>query len=278
MFQSESIMKTILVPIDFSEACDNALNYAVEFAKQAKLKIRLLTVYDYPLMSDYPLVWIPTTAELVEEHLRRLETIREKIHKRHGDKLNVECYCEMGTVIETINSFALKHSIDLIIMGMQGGGFVSEKIIGSTTTSLMRKSPCPVLGIPMRVKFNVIEQVLLATDHEDADYTDILKPLRELILRFNAHLYVLHVIEPGVKDKIVNVAQVTRALKGIPFTEDSFAHADVVIAIDQFTHEKEIDLAVIVPRKHAFFYSLFHEAHTKKLAFHTSVPILALHE
>lgn len=271
-------MKTILVPVDFSETCDNALNYAVKFAQKAKAQLRLLNVYDYPIVSSEPLVWIPSTNELIREHLKRLESIREKICQQYGEALGVECYCEPGTVIETINAFVEAHHTDLIIMGMQGGGFVSEKIIGSTTTSLMRKAACPVLGIPKRSKFESLRQVVLATDHQAADYTKILKPLRKLIGIFDAHLFVLHVTEPTVKVSKEITTDVGRALEGIPYTIHSVAHTDIAVAIDQFVENKAIDMAVVIPRRHSFFYSLFHEANTKKLAFHTDVPLLALHE
>ena len=223
---------------------------------------------------------MPTTNELIDEHLRRLEAIREKIHQRFGEALNVTCYCETGSVIEAINAFAARHHIDLIIMGMQGGGFVSEKIIGSITTSLMRKSVCPVLGIGKKVRFGPIDEVVLATDHEEADYQGVLQPLRDLIRLFDAHLFVLYVVAPGMKLKkgIVTGVHVARALEGIPYTAHTVSHVDVAIAIEQFVEDKTVDIAVIVPRKHAFFYSLFHEAHTKKLAFHINVPLLALHE
>jgi hypothetical protein len=35
---------------------------------------------------------------------------------------------------------------------------------------------------------------------------------------------------------------------------------------------------VIIPKNHSFINSLFSTAHTKKLAFQSSVPILAAHE
>jgi nucleotide-binding universal stress UspA family protein len=273
-------MKTLLIPIDFSEACDNAVNYAVEFAKSKDLQMILLNVYDYPLVSSDPLIWVPSANELIEETLIRLQSIRDKMHKRYGEQLNVQCYCEPGTVIETINAFAKRHHADLIIMGMQGGGFVSEKIIGSITASLMRKSVCPVLGIPKRVKFHSLSQIVLGTDYDDAQYTKVLRPLKELIRLFDAHLFVLYVIEPTIETpkKIVTSASVAKGLEGIPYTAHTVVHVDFASAIDQFTEDKAIDLAVIIPRKHSFFYSLFHEENTRKLAFHTDVPLLALHE
>lgn len=273
-------MKTIVVPVDFSEASDNALEYAVEFAKVSNGELRLLNVYSLPVMATEPFVWVPSTNEIIDEHLKRLENIRDQILERHGKQLDIKCYCEVGAVIEGINGFAARHHTDLIIMGMQGGGFVSEKIIGSTATSLMRHSVCPVLGIGKQVKFKPIRQVVLATDHEDADYPGILQLLKDLVLQFNAHLFVLYVIEPGVKTKmgIATGVQVAHALEGIPYTANTVVNVDVTLAIEQFVEDKAVDMAVIIPRKHSLLYALFHESHTKKLAFHTHVPVLALHE
>lgn len=273
-------MKTILVPVDFSKACDNALDYAVEFARRAKLDLLLLNVYDYALVPSDPLIWVPSIDEFVDERIQRLEAIREKIQLQYGKQLNVKCYSEAGTVIDTVNSFVEKHHVDLIIMGMQGGGFLSEKIIGSTTTSLMRKSACPVLGIGTRVKFHALDQIVFATDYQDADYKTLLKPLKELLRIFHAHLYLLYVVGPSVKieEEFITDVHVTRALEEIPYTVHTLAHTDVAAGINQFIEDKAINMVVTVPRKHTFFNSLFHESNTKKLAFHGHVPILALHE
>lgn len=273
-------MKTVLVPVDFSQACDNALDYALKFAQKAKLHIHLLNVYDYAFVSTDPYIWVPSSDELVEENLKRLETMRDKMHQQFGKELKVSCHCQPGTVIDTVNAFAEKHHVDLIIMGMQGGGFVSEKIIGSTATSLMRESVCPVLGIGKEVKFRGLDRIVLATDHQDADYKKILKPLKDLIAVFQSHLYVLYVVEPVVnlEKGIVTGVQVMRALEDIPYTEHTLAHDDVASAVSQFVEDKAINMAVIVPRKHSFFYSLFHEPNTKKLAFQANIPLLALHE
>ena len=273
-------MERILVPVDFSEASENALNYAIEFAKELKGQIYLLNVYDYIAVPNDPIVWIPSMDDIIEDHMQKLEVIRKKIISQHGNRIKIKCYCEPGTVIEAVNTFVIKHHMDLVIMGMQGGGYVSEKIIGSTTTSLMRKAACPVLGIAMHVKYRPISSIVLATDYEDADYKKILKPLIHLVQKVNAHLHILYVVEPEVSldAGIVTGVQVSRALKEIPYTVHTLAHEDISEAVDQFVSDKLIDITVIVPRKHSFFYSVFHEPNTKKIAFHTTIPLLTLHE
>ena len=90
-------MKRILVPVDFSEACNNAISYAVEFAKKVKAHIYLLNVYDYGYVPNDPLVWVPMSDDLAEDHLQKLGTIREKIYKEHGKQVKIKCYSEPGS-------------------------------------------------------------------------------------------------------------------------------------------------------------------------------------
>jgi hypothetical protein len=53
---------------------------------------------------------------------------------------------------------------------------------------------------------------------------------------------------------------------------------DFFEAIEQFSKDKNIDLIIVIPKNHSFMNSLFSSSHTKKLAFHSSVPILAAHQ
>jgi hypothetical protein len=39
---------------------------------------------------------------------------------------------------------------------------------------------------------------------------------------------------------------------------------------------REIDAIITVPRKHNFLSQLFKTSHTKKLAYHSNVPIIAI--
>ncbi len=48
--------------------------------------------------------------------------------------------------------------------------------------------------------------------------------------------------------------------------------------IEQFIQDKNIDVVINVPRNHSFYDSVFRPSATKKLAFHSSIPVLAAHE
>ena len=53
---------------------------------------------------------------------------------------------------------------------------------------------------------------------------------------------------------------------------------DFADAINQFALDRNADLIITVPRKHSFLSSLFTTSHTKKLAYHSHLPVLAIHE
>ena len=51
-----------------------------------------------------------------------------------------------------------------------------------------------------------------------------------------------------------------------------------VAAINEFALEYQIDLVITISKKHSFFESLFSTNHATKLAFHSHVPLMIIHE
>jgi hypothetical protein len=52
---------------------------------------------------------------------------------------------------------------------------------------------------------------------------------------------------------------------------------DFMGAINQFVEDKKIDMIITIPKNHSFFSNLFKTTHTSKLAYHSDVPIAAIH-
>jgi nucleotide-binding universal stress UspA family protein len=49
-------------------------------------------------------------------------------------------------------------------------------------------------------------------------------------------------------------------------------------AINQFAMDKHIDLIIIVQKEQTILSKLFIKSHTKKLAYQSTIPVLAVHE
>jgi hypothetical protein len=54
-------------------------------------------------------------------------------------------------------------------------------------------------------------------------------------------------------------------------------HENFQEALQQFIHDKDMQMVILLPKKYSWFESLFHKSQTKVMAYHSHVPLLALH-
>ncbi len=144
-------MKTILVPVDFSDCAANVTETAASIARAFSARIILLHVAaPEPEFVGYepgPQTVRDTVArELVEEH----KLIHEMDRRLEASKLQVTSLVIQGYPVEKILDEAAKFNADLIVMGSHGHGALRNLLVGSVTEGVMRKSKCPVLVVPHR--------------------------------------------------------------------------------------------------------------------------------
>ncbi|MCW3083852.1 MAG: hypothetical protein JWP12_1218 [Bacteroidetes bacterium] len=274
-------MKTILAPTDFSTSADNAIDYAAEIAKATNAKLVLFHVYNIPIVPAEAPIAMPTE-EIEKDAMAELQKIKQRLDMKHGEQLSVRCECELGFPVEEINSFAKTCNADLIVMGMEGTGALTEKLIGSITTALIKKANCPVLAIDEHVQFTSIGKIAFASDYNQTNNKLVLAPLKEFAELFKSHIYILNVVPEGEEipsiDKAVEGIKLEHLLEGTDHSFHFKNNKNIVDGINQFVEEQKINMVAIIPRKHQLFQNLFQESTTKRMAFHTKIPLLALHE
>ncbi|MGV3632232.1 MAG: universal stress protein [Bacteroidota bacterium] len=275
-------MKTILVPTDFSETADNAVSYAAEIGKLTGGKLILFHVILVPVIGNDTQSITAILDELEADCEEKLKKIESKLYLQYGEKLSVQHIYEFGNPVEEINRFTSRHKVDLIIMGMQGAGYLAERFIGSVTTSLIYKSMCPVLTIDKAVKFRNIKKIVLAYDYEETGNKKILEPLKKFVQFFKAHVYILNVV-PELEAEIApahgfsDFTRLEHALVGVDHTFQSVSNEETVEGINQFVATGKMDMVVMIPHKHSIFTNMFVEPTVKRMAFHSEVPLLTLH-
>jgi nucleotide-binding universal stress UspA family protein len=275
-------MKTILIPTDFSKSAQNALDYAIDMAKCTSAKLILFHAYELPVIAtEIPVVL--TENEMEKQIIRNLKKAERYIHLNKGENLVVEYQYRCGFPVEEIRSCAERNKVDLIVMGLHGAGFIKEKLIGSVSAVLMNNSSCPVMIINQNVKFKSIKNIALAFDYSEIKNKTVLFPLNELVHAFKSHIFIFNV----VKSQLEAVSSINKAVDGMKLAhalenaEHSFHYSendDIIDGINKFVTEKKIDMVVMIPHKHSPLHNLFHESQTKKMAFHTRIPLLNLSE
>lgn len=271
-------MKKILVATDFSTAGQNALQYAIEYAKSTKAEIILYHVFTLPALPVTEVPWsvLPSSTELKKENLM---TLQNALDTASGISfIQAKTFTEAGTPVDKIIEFAEKEKANIIVMGMKHGSTLKEYFIGSVATRVLKRSGVPVLLVPEGYKFKKPEKVVFACDYDIKNMV-ILNPLKKLIYLFDAQLMVLHIkehLEPADTDQTITVNKLEVALKNTVRSFHFMEDTNLVRGLKKFVDEQQADMVITIAHKHNFIESVFRSDHNKKIAFHLSVPIFSI--
>lgn len=273
-------MKAILAPTDFSSASFNAVNYAAHLAVELKCNLILLNVYQLPvIVSDVPVI-VPTPVELQEDCLTRLEKLKKEIQsKSHFQTLKIDLACSGGVPADEIFLLTQTEDIDFIVMGMRGAGYLKERLFGSVTTSVIKRSGAPVISVGEKLNYNGIKKIAFAWDGAPIENPVQLQPLAELAKITNAAVSVVHVItnETTETKKLNHEKELTQCFKEMPFSFHTVTNNNMEEGLNSFVQSNRIDLLVMLAKHHSVWERMVSEPHSKKMAFHTLAPLMVIH-
>ena len=273
-------MNTILVPTDFSDIARNATMYAIEFAKAMHSRILLFHAYHLPVVptADAPMPAMIDTMELENDNMRLLK--KEAAYLSTLSDVQIDCIATQGFAVDEILSIEEQHRPDLIIMGITTAGPLAEFIFGSIATDVISKTHTPVIVVPENAQYKKIEKIVFSSDYKLEADTNELGTLKHIIKNYNAKLYILNVEkekEDIEVDKALLMMKIENYFDDIEHTHHLPIDNDLIHGLNTFIEVHEIDLIAMIPHKHNFLARMFHESSTKKMAFHTKIPLLTLH-
>ena len=138
-------LERILVPTDFSETAQHALDYARDLAQMFGAEVHLLHVVPDPVAQG----WAgEATGLVIPDLLKTWEADSEKrLSEIRLEGVPVERVTAVGHDFMEILQYAGGNGIDLIVMGTHGRGAVKHMLLGSVAEKVVRKAPCPVLTV-----------------------------------------------------------------------------------------------------------------------------------
>jgi nucleotide-binding universal stress UspA family protein len=276
-------MKTFIVPTDFSDTSKNAAKFAVKVASQIEdAHIILYNVFDkVETGSDGSVIYNDheTRKRIME---LALESVRIDMHSVNPEvKISVVAE-EESSVTNGLRRLATEQHADMIIMGITGATKLAQIFVGSNALSIVNQNICPVMIVPPDAVFTGIKNVLLTSDFKDVENKTPIKSLMKVLTLFNPFVHVLnvdsdHYVELTEEYK-AEKAKLDAILTGYPHDYYFMRLFDFVDAINQFSDDNNIDMILTFPKHHSFLGSIFKSSHTKKLAYHSHVPLVAIHE
>ena len=141
-------LKTILVPVDFSQRTEAEAIHAADIAK--RFESRLILAHVIPRFEDG---YKPEDPEALEAYShefsaeveRGVQKALQSLAGRVGNGAEVECVVLSGDPKEEIEKLVTAHQTDLIVIPTTGRGRVERQLLGSMTASLLHDLKCPLL-------------------------------------------------------------------------------------------------------------------------------------
>ncbi|MGS2739595.1 universal stress protein [Sinomicrobium sp. M5D2P17] len=278
-------MEKILLPTDFSDNAQNAIEYALKLFKDSECVFYFLHILP-PTLGERYMDPTSITNEMLDGAKalakEKLEKLAEKtITGTDREKHKTEIIIKFDLFTDAVKNIVEDRDIDIVVMGSHGAGGIRKLFIGSTTSNLIGNIPCPILVIPKDLEFKTIDEIGFATDYTFAYSKKGLEPLFRLARKFSSGIRFYHVEEGRdewneAKEDIKN--SIKKSCEGIDTSFFLLTDAPLNMATRLFVESREIDLLCMAAGKHNFLDNLLGRSPVKQMSYHSTTPLLVLHK
>ena len=195
---SESLeLRTILVPIDFSERSIAVMNYTIPLAEFFGAAIHLVHV-----QPAHKLTTLTRAGRFVLDATDAIGLMQDRlaeIQEQHDLQFWPEhCHAVTGRPFEEICQLARKIKADLIVLPTHAYTGVGPALLGSTAKKVIRFAPCPVLVLPGETSADPrlsFDRIVVPVDYSRSSIEGV-RYAAKLARRTGARLTLLHVVFP----------------------------------------------------------------------------------
>jgi len=278
MFRDFSIQK-ILVPIDFSEAGNVAMNHAVDLAKKFQAEIALVHVLE---TGAYAGVFAPSKkTEYDEKEQAQLHLQQEAHNLKARSGVKVSHSIRSGRIYEEIVNACQEEGADMVVMGTHGVSGWAEFFVGSNAFKVVTQSPCPVLTIQEATKGLGFKNIIVPIDATNESRQKV-RHAMALAKKYGSTLHIGMLITddtPEIRfefDK--KLKQVTEVLdkEGVPYTHNTLSGSNLATMTMNYCESKGGDLIVIMTEQEYNLTGFLMGPFAQQVVNHSRVPVMCV--
>lgn len=244
----EKRKKRILVPYDFTDIGDCALEHAIVFAQNTDFELNILHVIEKPT------IYIGKNSKfdnelITEATVTRLQKLTNKIDNEHG--IIVQAIAKPGNIFETINDVSDEIGANMVIMGTHGVKGFNQLIRGSNALRVIYDSKVPFMIVQKRRPIgedykNIVFPVDFQRETKEKAYWAVY-----ISRMFDSKIHIIHPTETdeGIAKKIANnityVKKIFDANK-VKYSEKKSPKKAVNLGDETLDYSKEINAHLIM--------------------------------
>jgi nucleotide-binding universal stress UspA family protein len=275
-------IKIIVVPTDFSETADVAINHAVKLAKLYGSEIHLVHVLEAYTAN----VNIPEFKEVDAVIVNLFEKVEQKL-RAFGDKLSRENHIKVvvhaatGSIKGKVVNYAKKAGAGLIVTGTHGASGFREFFMGSNSYRIVSEAPCPVISVNSKHAEPEYKKIVLPIDSSPPSRQKVVYAV-DLAKRMGATIYLAELVsnlDPNDKAKLnQKVKQVQEYLTkhGIEHITKEIKGTNLALLTLNFATAVDADLIVMMTEQEPNVSGLFMGPFAQQVVNHSNIPVMSI--
>lgn len=270
----------VLIPTDFTVQAEFAYLMVKNLQSALPIEIHFLHVLSVPdTVSMDAAGNIQTCGEIDVNYvvkqrdiaLRNLDNLRIV----YGNEIHV--HLQLGKLTDQVIRFAEEEHYDLIVMGTKGAWGLKEKLSGSETQMIARRTRIPLLSLMCDRSDLKIKNILMVHDFSHPANVN-LNLLHKFIKAFDAKVHFLQITSGDPENENTSVEGNMAEFAVINKIENYQCHlikdSDVEAGVVHFNQMNNMDIVCIGTHGKG---GIFHQSATEKLINHLFKPIISFH-
>ena len=268
----------VLIPTDFSVQAEYAYLLVKRLEDKLPMEVHFLHIMNVPdTVSMDEKGNIQTCGEIDVKYVEKQRDIAVRqmmaLQNQYGPE--IKTHIRMGKTTDGILDFSEKEKVDLIVMGTKGAWGLKEKLSGTETQMIARRSRIHLLSMMCDRSDLKIENVLLVHDFHKPEVLD-LNLLKMLTQAFGCKLHLLQITtgnSSAQKEELVANAKNFAEMNGISNYESHLvSDTDVENGVIHFNQMMNMDIIFIGTYGKP---GLLHQSATEKLINHLFKPVIS---
>jgi nucleotide-binding universal stress UspA family protein len=269
-----------LIPTDFSVQSEFAYLMVKKLEEKINIEIHFLHVLSVPETVTMDTAGnISTCGEIDVAHVEKQKEIAERklanLKNLYGSAINTHLL--LGKTTDVIVDYALTEKMDLVVMGTKGAWGLKDKLSGTATQMVARRSTIPVLSLMCDRSDLTINHLLLVHDFSKPA-AENLTLMHKILKAFNPTLHLLQIVSGEVATAKADIELNMQQFVNLNSIEKFECHIindkDVENGVIHFNQMNNMDMICIGTHGKG---GMLHQSATEKLINHLFKPIISFH-
>lgn len=277
-------MTKILIPFDFSEQANYALDFSVAIAKKFNnVHLEVVHVMEIPTSTTVGTMgggeMLPDMENqifFIELMNKRKSQIDELKEKHLSESYTFSAKIKLGNAFKNISESINEENPDLVVMGSKGTSGMEEVLVGSNTEKIVRTASCPVITIKSEVDPDNLNKIVFASDFRE-DNDEVAARMKRLQDLLDAQLYFVIVNTPGnfetSRDSIKRIRSFAHKYGFNDVTAEIYNSDSEESGIIEFAEDVNADLIAMATHGRTGFLHLITGSIAEDVVNHSQRPV-----